>query len=319
MSIDYLRVSVTDKCNLRCIYCHPTGDFNLMEQRYILKLEEIRHIVELFTRCGIKKVRLTGGEPLLRGDIFDIVNSLSSVPGVEDLSITTNGVLLESLATGLKAAGLNRINISVDTMERSTYGRMTGLDMLPKVTKGIKKVIEIGLAPVKINSVVVKGFNDSKKEITALARMSVRLPVAVRFVEYCPTNNNVRSADDYVPNSEVRKIIEDEFGSLESVSIEKGYGPAVYFKINNSAGAIGFISGRSSMFCRACNRLRLTSDGKVKPCLYSAHQYDLKGLLRDNAGDEQILRLLRGIIREKGSYTKMNSFEEEFSMQRVGG
>lgn len=319
MRIDYLRVSVTNRCNLRCIYCHPLGDFNPIDQKYILKLEEIRHIVRLFTQCGIKKVRLTGGEPLLRDDIIDLVNTLSSTVGIEDLSITTNGVLLESLAAELKAAGLQRINISVDTMERRTYERMTGFDLLAEVTKGIQKVIEVGLAPVKINSVIVKGSNDNKKEITALSNMSINLPVAVRFVEYCPTNNNGRSAGDYMPSSEVRKIIEDVFGPLDSISIKNGYGPAVYFKIKNSAGAIGFISGRSSMFCHTCNRLRLTSDGKVRPCLYSAHQYDLKELLRNNAGDEEILRLLRGILHEKGSYTKMNSLAEEFSMQCIGG
>jgi len=295
------------------------GDFDLIDHREALQLEEIRRIVGLFTQCGIKKVRLTGGEPLLRNDIVRIVNTLSSIAGIKDLSITTNGAFLEPLASELKAAGLQRVNISIDTMNRGTYERMTGFDMLPKVMDGISKALEVGLSPVKINSVIVKGLNDSQKQIRALAEMSIRLPVAVRFVEYYPTNKNTKPACDYVPNREVKKIIEHKFGPLDGISIKNGYGPAVYFKIKNSAGAIGFINGRSSMFCHECNRLRLTSDGKVKPCLYSTNQYDLKELLRNDAGDQKILRLLRSILREKGTYTKLNSPVEEFSMQSIGG
>lgn len=319
MEIDYLRVSVTNRCNLRCIYCHPLGDFDPIENPEVLKFEELRRLVGLFVRCGIKKIRLTGGEPLLSETIVELVKEFSSMSGVEDLSLTTNGIFLESLAAKLKAAGLQRVNISIDTMDRGTYERMTGFDFLPEVTRGIHKAIDVGLSPVKINSVIVKSLNDSPKEIAALAEMSLRLPVTVRFVEYYPTDKKAKSAGDYLPNSEVRKIIEREFGPLDGISIKNGYGPAVYFKIKNSAGAIGFISGRSSMFCRECNRLRLTGDGKVKPCLYSARQYDLKESLRNGASDDEILRKLREILREKGRYTKLNSPLEEFSMQSIGG
>jgi cyclic pyranopterin phosphate synthase len=204
-------------------------------------------------------------------------------------------------------------------MDEKTYERMTGFDLLAEVTRGIHKAIDVGLSPVKINSVIVKGLNDRPQEIAALAGMSVRLPVIVRFVEYYPTDRKAKSPDDYVPNTEVRKIIEHKYGSLEGLSIKNGYGPAVYFKIEDSAGAIGFISGRSSMFCRECNRLRLTGDGKVRPCLYSARQYDLKELLANATRDDEILRKLREILREKGRYTKLNSPVEEFSMQSIGG
>ena len=319
MRIDYLRVSVTNKCNLRCIYCHPLGDFGFVEKQQVLTNQELLRIVRLFTQCGIKKVRLTGGEPLLRDDIDELVDGFSSIDGIKDLSITTNGIFLGSLAADLKAAGLQRVNISIDTMDRAVYRQMTGHDLLPEVIKGIYKAIEVGLSPVKINSVIVRGLNNSKEQIRALAGMSIRLPVAVRFVEYYPTDGKAKSTHNYVPNNEIREIIENEFGKLESTSIKIGYGPAVYFKIKDSAGAVGFISGRSSMFCSECNRLRLTSDGKIKPCLYSAHQYDLKELPRNGADDEEILRMLGEILRRKGSYTKSSSPIEEFSMQSIGG
>lgn len=319
MKIDYLRVSVTNRCNLRCIYCHPPGDIGPIENAGILRLKELRRLVGLFIRCDIRKVRLTGGEPLLRKDIVELVKDFSSIEGVDDLSLTTNGIFLESLAAGLKSAGLHRVNISIDTMNKNTYEQMTGFDLLPEVIRGIHKAIDVGLSPVKINSVIVKGYNDSPKEITALAEMSVRLPITVRFVEYYPTDRKAKSAEDYVPNSLVQKYIEQEFGSLDSVTIKKGYGPAINFKIKESIGAIGFISGRSSMFCRDCNRLRLTGDGKVKPCLYSARQYDLKELLANHADDDKILSRLQEILREKSLYTKLNSSLEEFSMQSIGG
>ena len=319
MRIDYLRVSVTNRCNLRCIYCNPPGDSDHLVRQDVLTNQELQRIVRLFTQCGIKKVRLTGGEPLLRDDIAELVDGFSSIDGIEDLSITTNGIFLASLAAELKAVGLKRVNISIDTLDEAVYRQMTGYDMLPEATRGIDKAINVGLSPVKINSVIVKSLNDSREQIRALANMSVGLPVAVRFVEYYPTDGKAKPVQDYVPNNEIKKMIEDGFGRLEETSLKIGYGPAVYFKIKGSAGAVGFISGRSSMFCRECNRLRLTCDGKVKPCLYSARQYDLKELIRNGANDEDVLRLLGEIIRYKGSYTKLNSPAGEFSMQSIGG
>jgi len=317
--IDYLRVSVTNKCNLKCIYCHPLSDNALREYQDIMELNEILYIIRLFVKCGIKRVRLTGGEPLLRGDILQLVSQLSSTEGIEDISITTNGVHLESFAEGLKAAGLNRINISVDSLNRDIYKTITGFDLLGNVTKGIQKAIEVGLNPVKINSVIVKGVNSSREEIIPLARMSIDLPVMVRFVEYYQTSKDSKLNKGFVPNIEIRKIIEHEFGSIDDASEIKGYGPAKYFKIKNSAGAIGFINGRSSMFCDKCNRIRLSYDGKIKPCLYSAKQYDLKELLSNSTNEEEILQFLGKIIQEKNQYTKINKPLKEFSMQSIGG
>ncbi len=319
MKVDYLRVSVTNRCNLQCIYCHPLSNCGFIEHQEILTFDEIHRIVRLFTRCGIRKVRLTGGEPLLRNNIVQLVRKLSAIVAIKELSITTNGVFLEPLAVELKAAGLQRVNISVDSIERGCYKRITGFDLLPGVAKGIYKAIEVGLTPVKVNSVIIKGLNDSEEQIVALAGMSVHLPVTVRFIEYCPTSKYTKPASDYLPNREVRAVIERKYGPLSSVVMANSYGPALYFKIRDSVGAIGFISGRSSTFCFSCSRLRLTSDGKLMPCLYSAHTYNLKRLIRNRASDRQMQDLLNRIISEKSSYTKLNSFKEEFSMCKVGG
>jgi cyclic pyranopterin phosphate synthase len=338
MSIDCLRLSVTDRCNLRCVYCHPLPDWDLIEGEFVsrvvsrassprfeggtpstLGFEEILRIARLFAECGIKKLRLTGGEPLLKRDIVRLVRELAAIAGIEELSATSNGVFLEKLAEELKAAGLHRVNISVDSIDRATYERITGFDMLPGVIEGIYRAIDAGLTPVKINSVIIKGLNDSDEQITALAGLSVDLPLSVRFIEYCPTNKSTRPATDYVPNAVVRAVIERKFGRLSGAVMNVGNGPAEYFKAPGSAGTIGFISGRSSNFCRSCSRLRLTSSGKVMPCLYSARAHDLKTLISSGENDREIRDFLSRIITEKVKYTKSNSLKEEFSMCKIGG
>jgi cyclic pyranopterin phosphate synthase len=319
MSVDYLRISVTDRCNLRCVYCNPLGDCGFFEHKEILRFEEIEHIAELFTQCGISKIRLTGGEPLVRKDIIRLVEKLAAIQAIDSLALTTNGVLLEGLAERLKAAGLHRVNISVDTAQRKSYKNITGFDLLPKVTKGIYKAIEAGLEPVKINSVIIKGINDNEEQIVGLAEMSIRLPLTVRFIEYCPTGKHTNPASDFLANSEVRAIIERKYGQLCSVVDGQNLGPALNFKIKDSVGAIGFISGRTSTFCCSCNRLRLTSDGKLMPCLYSSHTYDLKKLIRGGVSEKAMLDLLKKIINEKGKFTKLNSLKNGFSMCKVGG
>lgn len=317
MKTDYLRVSVTDRCNLRCVYCHPLCGCDFIERKEILRLEEIHRIVRLFTKCGIRKVRLTGGEPLIRRSIGYLIEKLSGIEGIKELSLTTNGILLASLAQELKDAGLQRVNISVDSAENRSYKEITGFDLLPKVTKGIYKALEVGLKPVKINSVIIRSINVS--QIVPLAEMSVHLPVAVRFIEYCPTSQYTKPASDYVPNHEIRQVIERKFGPVSFVFSGATNGPASYFKIRNAAGTIGFISGRSLMFCRDCNRLRLTSDGNIKPCLYSPQHYNVKQIIRAGVSDEDVVKLLKEIIKEKDHYTKLNSTGTEFHMQKIGG
>lgn len=317
MNVDYLRVSVTDRCNLRCIYCNPLGSDGLIPRGDILRYEEIHRLVRLCAECGIKRVRLTGGEPLVRKDIVRLVWKLASIPGIEDLSMTTNGVLLEHAASELKDAGLKRINISLNSLERHYYRQITGFDALSQVIAGMYKAIEVGLTPVKINCVVIKDINLS--QVPALAEMSIHFPVSVRFIEYCPTGNQTEPANYYVPNSEVRKIVESRFGLLSGIVLPDASGPAMYFKIDGSTGTIGFISGRSSIFCHRCNRLRLTSDGKIMPCLYSSNYYDLKKLIRSRDADQTIIALVRKVIRDKNRHTRLTVATRAFSMQNIGG
>ena len=317
MIADYLRVSVTDRCNLRCVYCYPSSGCNLTERREILRFEEIYHIVRLFAICGIRKVRLTGGEPLVRSDIVDLIDKLAEIKEIEELALTTNGVLLEQMAEGLKNAGLHRINISIDSTERQSYKDITGFDNLASAIKGINKALDIGLAPVKINCVIIKGLNVS--QILPLAQMSIDLPVAVRFIEYCPTSRYTKPAGDFVPTCQIRRMIEREHGQLSTITTTNRNGPALHFKIDNAVGAIGFISGRSSIFCHNCNRIRLTSDGMIKPCLYSSKHYNIKQLIRAGAADEDVVKLLKEVIEGKARYTKLSSSVNEFDMQKIGG
>lgn len=317
MGVNCLRISVTDRCNLRCVYCRPQDDCDFMQQQDVLTSDEIHRIVKLFADCGVDRVRLTGGEPLMRKDITSLVARLAGIESVRELTLTTNGVLLEKMAGELKAAGLDRINVSIDSLEASSYKRITGYDFSSEVILGIRKALEVGLQPVKINAVILKGINHS--QVAALAGMSVDLPVTVRFIEYCPTGNDTQAADDYMPYDEIRRIIEDAFGPLCEAAIKRGNGPALYSRIKNSVGAIGFISGRSTVFCESCNRLRLTSDGRIKPCLYSPQEYDIRKLVRGGVPDEQIREVLKVIISWKHTFTRLNSPAEGFSMRKVGG
>ncbi|MCU0914574.1 MAG: GTP 3',8-cyclase MoaA [Planctomycetes bacterium] len=317
MNVDYLRVSVTDRCNLRCLYCNPFGDHGRGDGSEILRLDEIHRVVRLGAECGIRRVRLTGGEPLLRRDIVDLVQRLVTIPGIEDLSLTTNGVRLAPMAEELKAAGLMRVNISLDAVQEPCFRHMTGSDLLAHVLAGMHKALAVGLTPVRLNCVVMREHNLS--QVVGLARLTLHLPVSVRFIEYCPTTRATGPADAYVPNDEVRRAIEAQLGGLAPAQEPNAGGPAVYFRAPGAAGTIGFISGRSSVFCRYCSRLRLTSDGKIKPCLHADQCYDVKGLLRAGAGDGVIRDLMGRVLREKCHYTRVSSAAEDFLMQSIGG
>ena len=317
MRVNCLRISVTDRCNQRCVYCRPDGDCDFIERAEILRYEEIQRIVRLFVECGIDRVRLTGGEPLIRRDVASLVAALAGTEGIHEVAMTTNGVLLEPMAADLKAAGLNRVNISLDSLQIQSYRRITGSADLPQVLRGVHKALEVGLQPVKINAVILRHFNAS--QILALAALSIDLPVIVRFIEYCPTSRYTKPAGDYVPYARIRSIIEKKFGRLFETIIVPGNGPASYFKISHSAGAVGFIAGRSTFFCPSCSRIRLTSDGQIKPCLYSACQHDLKTLLRAGASDEQIREVLLRIVAQKAGISRLDSFTEDFYMRRIGG
>jgi len=317
MSVDYLRVSVTDDCNLRCIYCNPEGRRAACGLEAALSSDELQRVVGLCVQCGIRRVRLTGGEPLLRDDIVDLVRRFAGIPAIEELSLTTNGVLLAPLAAMLKEAGLRRVNISLDAAEPACFQQMAGRDALDAVLGGIHKAINVGLSPVRINCVVMRHANLS--QVLGLTEMTMHLPVAVRFIEYCPTSRSTGPADSYVPNREVRQLIESRFGALSDMVPPATGGPATYARVSGAIGTVGFISGRSSVFCRECRRLRLTSDGRFKPCLYADRSYDVRRLLRAGAADATICNLIERVVQEKGRYTKLGSSAGEFLMQHIGG
>lgn len=294
--IDYLRISVTDRCNLRCIYCMSSQGVKPITHKDILTYEEIVRIVRIASTLGVRKVRITGGEPLVRKNITYLISSLNAIHGIEDISLTTNGVLLERYATELARAGLRRVNVSLDSLRPERYREITRGGNVENVLRGIEKAEEAGLAPVKINMVAIRGFNDG--EIGDFARMTLKKSYQVRFIEFMPIGaRGMWSPEKYIPIDEIKSIVQG-IGSLTPIRIRKS-GPARYFRFDGAAGVIGFINAISHQFCSECNRLRLTSDGKLRPCLFSETEIDLKSPLRSGADDPEIERLIRLSIEIK--------------------
>lgn len=280
--INYLRISITDRCNLRCVYCMPQEGITLKPQKEILSLEEFYTLVQAGVATGIRKVRITGGEPLVRLGVVDFIRQVSSIPQIDDIAITTNGILLSSMAKQLKEAGLSRVNISMDTLRVDRFKKITRNGNLSDVWMGIKAAMAEGLQPIKINTVVIRGFNDD--EIFDFARLTQEFPLHVRFIELMPIGeSNDWARDKYVPIQEIMDKL-GEMGQLEPAQISKGAGPAKYYRISPDApGTIGFISALSDHFCGTCNRLRLTAEGKLRPCLQSDYEVDLRTPLRNGA------------------------------------
>jgi len=297
--IDYLRVSVTDRCNLRCTYCMPKEGFSLIGHDDILRYEEILRIIRIAAGQGITKVRITGGEPFVRRGVVDFIASLRTVPEVTDVSLTTNGILLETYAEGLYEAGIRRINVSLDSLKADKYASITRGGDIEAVLRGIRKVRRMGFSPIKVNIVAIKGFNDD--EILDFARLTLDAPYQIRFIELMPLGRaGVENDGQFLANDVVMERIA-ALGTLDPVngSGDKGAGPARLYRLAGAQGQIGFISPVSRHFCKSCNRLRLTADGHLRTCLLSDDEEDLKGPLRAGAQDEQIGGLIRGAIARK--------------------
>lgn len=293
--INYLRISVTDRCNLRCKYC-VDGQFPFIPHSEILTYEEIIRFVRICTQLGIKKVRLTGGEPLLRKGIEFLLKEITSIEGVEDVSLTTNGILLEEKMESLIECGLKRVNVSLDTLRRDRFKFITGYDEMERVIRGIEKALKYGLKPVKINTVIMKGINDD--EVIDFVNLAKNLEVEVRFIEFMPFGQVGFWSEQRVISSEALKDQIRHFFEIEKdFTCEKG--PAYVYKIKGGKGRIGFISPISSHICSECNRIRLTSMGMIKPCLFSDVEYDLKKLLRSGADDKKIEELVIKAVKEK--------------------
>ena len=295
--INYLRISVTDRCNLRCVYCMPVKGIRQMPHRDILSYEEIYTVVRAASALGINKVRLTGGEPLVRLGVSKLVEMLSGIEAIDDISMTTNGTLLGRYAAELKQSGLKRVNISLDTLKPDRFKTITRSDAsLSDVLEGIEAARSVGLNPVKINVVVMAGINDD--EVLDFARKTISEDWHVRFIEFMPTAGVGDATLYFVPVGKIKKQLES-LGELAPCFPHVGNGPARYFRFPDSRGSIGYISPVSEHFCFQCNRLRLTADGKLRCCLLSEEEVDLRQPLRNGATSAELESLIKQAVAKK--------------------
>lgn len=289
--INYLRISVTDLCNLRCKYCMPENGIKKIEHKEILTLEEIQQVTEKFVGIGVNKVRITGGEPLVRQNILKLIEGIGKMDKVKDLAMTTNGTLLKKYARDLKNAGLNRLNISLDTLDEKKYSEITKAGNLKDVLEGIEVAKKEGLKPIKLNVVLIKDFNEN--EIEDFVNLTKYEDIDIRFIELMPIGDlKYWSLNNYFSNQVVLERV-PELISVGSTDINS---PAKYYKLPNSKGRIGLINPISCKFCENCNRIRLTADGKIKPCLHSNDEIDLKKILREG---KDITELITNVIENK--------------------
>ena len=317
--INYLRISVTDRCNLRCIYCMPAEGVYHISHKDILTYEEIYTVVQAAAELGINKVRLTGGEPLVRLGLPKLVSLIGQIDTIDDISMTTNGTLLGSYVAELKGAGLRRVNVSLDTLEPDRFKKITRSSYeLNDVINGIESAKSAGLNPVKINVVVMPGINDD--EVLNFAAKTVDEGWHVRFIEFMPTAGVSNGALQFVSVDEIKKQLE-QLGELKPCLPRVGNGPARYFRFPNSRGSVGFISPISEHFCFHCNRLRLTADGKLRPCLLSSEEIDLRQPLRCGMPSVELKRLIETAANKKPLRHQLaeGHFPQGRPMTQVGG
>ena len=318
--ISYLRVSVTDRCNLRCLYCVPPQGVEHIDPGQVLSYEEIIRIIEAARKLGITKVRVTGGEPLVRSGIVDFIRLLSSVEGIQDVAMTTNGILLKKYARALRKAGLSRVNVSLDTLRPDRFRKITRGGRIQDVLDGLAAAEDAGLSPIKINAVAMEGFNQD--EVLDFGRLTLERDWHVRFIELMPMGHG--SLDELEAMADTPRCVSPDFHRLlEEAHIQDGFlsveqvkgllaplgelepwqvpgnGPARYYRLPGARGTLGFISPVSEYFCSSCNRLRLTADGRLRPCLLAEHEIDLRETLRSGAPPEEIEALIRMAIAAK--------------------
>jgi cyclic pyranopterin phosphate synthase len=323
--INYLRISITDRCNLHCVYCRPKEGISLHGHEDILRYEEIIRVVSVAVKMGLVKVRVTGGEPLVRRGCIEFLAALKKIDGLKDISLTTNGILLAEFAQKIFDAGINRINISLDSLNKDKYSKITRGGNLDDVMLGVARAEEIGFSPIKINTVAIRGFNDD--EVVDFARLAVEKPFQVRFIELMPVGlqTNMDYNEDYIPASQLIEKISQRY-ELEPLKNKKNKsaGPAKIFKIKGGRGEIGFINPVSDHFCATCNRLRLTSDGKLRVCLLNEAEVDLKKALRENCSDEELEKLIGDAVLLKPKKHEVVCTEKSLkkcyrNMSEIGG
>ena len=283
--LNYLRVSITDRCNLRCTYCVPEDRIPRMQHSEILRYEEILRVVRVGVSLGISKIRVTGGEPLVRKGVYEFLTELNRIDRLKDVSLTTNGMLLAENVDRIYAAGIRRINISIDTLKRERFKKITGIDGLEKVWQGIRAALGKGFSPIKLNVVALKGINED--ELVDMAELSFRYPFHIRFIEQMPIGNSQSATGNPLLAPMIKQRI-SSLGQLQAVEKSSLDGPAQRYRFEGAMGEVGFIPAMSQHFCERCNRLRLTASGQLRPCLLSDRQEDLKGPLRAGCSDADI-------------------------------
>lgn len=316
--IDYIRISVTDRCNLRCVYCMPETGIDMITHEELLSFEEIERLCRIFAGLGIRKVKLTGGEPLVRKGFTELVKRVKAIEGIDKVTVTTNGVLLESCMEELVLAGVDGINISLDSLNKEKFQEITRRDLFSEVYKGIEKALAYPEIPLKINCLPLDMDKESLLEIAELAKEE---KIHVRFIEVMPIGQGRKY--DFLSEMEILKVLEDRFGKLLPYEGQLGFGPGHYFTVEGFKGKIGFISSISHKFCHACNRIRLTSSGYLKSCLQYETGRDLRILLRSGASDEEIKETIMKAIEEKpvGHMFLSGSIDQEEHqiMSQIGG
>ena len=326
-TIDYMRISLTDRCNFRCIYCMPEEGVTPLCHQDILTFDEILAIVRNAADMGVRRIRLTGGEPLVRKGVVNLIEQMSAIPGIDDISMTTNGVLLPRMAKDLRAAGLRRVNISLDTLDSGQFTYVTRVGVLQDTLAGIEAALKEGFDPIKINAVTVRRLN---QDYLAFAKLSVDRPLHVRFIEYMPVGESGGAdgsgwgKEDVISSEEVRALINERAvaeGLGELIPAEKsrpdGGGPAEYYRFRDAQGTVGFISPLSRHFCKSCNRLRLSADGRIMPCLFSDDYFDIKEAA-GSGDDERIREVLNLAIGNKPD-EHHDRVGTERGMSQIGG
>jgi GTP 3',8-cyclase len=315
-----VRLSVTDRCNFRCRYCMPAEGLQWLNKPEVLTFEELHRLVRVMAAMGVSEVRLTGGEPLVRRDVPDLVRRLATVPGVDDLSLTTNGVLLDRLAGSLADAGLRRLNVSLDSLSHTRFAEITRRDALDRVLAGLDAAErETRLRPIKVNCVAIRGF--SEIEVPALAELARRKPFVVRFIEFMPLDADDRwDADQVLSGADIRAIIEERWALQEIPA-----GPsstARRFRFADGAGELGFVSPVTEPFCSSCDRIRVTADGRLRTCLFSRTEWDLQAPLRDGASDAELEEVIRNAVAHKELKHRINEpgfVRASRTMSQIGG
>lgn len=318
--ITYMRISVTDRCNMRCTYCVPKDGFQHVPHDHILSYEEILRIVRISRGMGINKFRITGGEPLVRKGIIDLIGEMNRMGGVQT-TFTTNGLLLEEKAGELMMAGVKRLNISIDSLKPERFAAITGTGDLDKVFRGVEKALETGFDPIKLNFVVMKGINDD--ELMDFVDLARDKPYHVRFIEFMPMKENGWGRERFIPSEKIEEMVRERCVLTPDPAEDKG-SPSRNFIIDGYAGKVGFISPVSRHFCDSCNRIRLTSDGHLKSCLLKKGEVDIKLLLRKGAGDDVLEEIISRAVMLKPSGHALDeecydNEETAFPMTRIGG